>query len=384
MAVVTGPRSVSAGGAYGGPMFQLKNYDHLEFYVGNALQSAYFYRSAFGFKLIAYSGLETGVRDHASYLLEQGSIRFVLTTPLTPEHPAAAHWVQHGDGVKAIVMQVNDVQAAYEETTGKGARSIQPPTVLDDANGSVTVASIATFGDTIHTFIDRSQYRGVFLPGFEPVEKDGVYRPVALECVDHVVGNVEDRAMNSWVEYYERVFGFHKFWSVDDKQLHTEFSALRSTVMASPNEVVKFPINEPATARRKSQIQEYVDFYRAAGVQHIAMHTSDIIETVRKMQENGVQFLDIPMSYYDTLEARVGRIDEDIRSLAKLGILVDRDEHGYLLQLFTKPIEDRPTVFLEVIQRKGGRSFGVGNFKALFESIEREQARRGNLEPMGG
>ncbi len=360
-------------------MWSINNYDHLEFFVGNAKQSAYYYRAAFGFKLVAYAGLETGIRDRASYVLEQGTIRFVLTTPLTPEHPACAHWVKHGDGVRAITLLVDNVQTAHDETVANGAHSVKAPHVVSDANGEVLMASIATYGDTIHTFVDRSKYRGVFLPGYEPVEKDIICRPVALQFVDHVVGNVEDHQMNRWVEYYERVFGFHRFWSVDDKQLHTEYSSLRSTVVANPSEIIKMPLNEPAEGKRKSQIQEYVDFYRSAGVQHIAMHTDDIIETVCKLRENGVEFLDIPQSYYDVLEARVGKLDEDMRTLAKLGILVDRDEHGYMLQLFTKTIEDRPTVFLEVIQRKGGRSFGVGNFKALFESIEREQAKRGNL-----
>lgn len=357
----------------------IKNYDHLEFIVGNAKQAAYYYRSAFGFRLTAVAGLETGVRDRASYVLEQGDIRFVLTTPLTPDHPFAEHHKQHGDGVRAITLVVDDVAAAYHDTIAKGAKSVAEPHVAEDRNGTVQTASIATFGDTIHTFIDRTKYRGVFLPGYEPVERDRIQRPAALQLIDHVVGNMEWNRMNTWVEYYERVFGFHRFWSVDDKQLHTEYSALRSTVVASPNERIKFPINEPAAGTRKSQIEEYVDYYRSAGVQHIAMHTENIIESVTKLRENGVEFLKIPANYYETLEARVGKIDEDVKTLANLGILVDRDEHGYLLQLFTKPVEDRPTLFLEVIQRKGGQSFGVGNFKALFEAIERDQAARGNL-----
>lgn len=359
--------------------WKILGYDHLEFYVGNAKQSAYYYRAAFGFQLTAYAGLETGLRDRASYVLEQGTIRFVLTTPLTPDHYAAEHWKQHGDGVRAISLLVDDVPAAYRDTVAKGARSVAEPHIAHDANGDILTASVATYGDTIHTFVDRTKYRGVFMPGYEPCGKDIVYRAAALQAVDHVVGNVEDQQMNSWVEYYERVFGFHKFWSVDDKQLHTEFSSLRSTVVASPDEIIKMPINEPAQGKRKSQIQEYVDFYRSAGVQHVAMHTDNIIESVTKLRENGVVFLTVPQTYYDALESRVGTLDEDLKTLATLGILVDRDEHGYLLQLFTMPLEDRPTVFLEVIQRKGGRSFGVGNFKALFESIEREQAKRGNL-----
>ncbi len=360
-------------------MIQIRDYDHLEFYVGNAKQSAYYYRAMLGFKLVAYAGLETGVRTHASYLLQQGDIRFVLTTPYGPEHPAADHIKLHGDGVKAITLAVEDVDGSYNETIAKGAKSLQNPTTLEDKNGSVRMASIATYGDTIHTFINRKNYKGIFLPGFEPIKKDTLCRPVALQFLDHVVGNVEWNKMDTWVQYYERVFGFHKFWSVDDKILHTQYSALNSTVMSDKTEKIKFPINEPAPALKKSQIEEYCDYYRSAGVQHIAMHTDNIVETVSKLRENGAEFLHIPGNYYETLLDRVGKIDEDVKTLAKLGILVDRDEHGYLLQLFTKPIEDRPTVFLEVIQRKGGKSFGIGNFKALFESIEREQAARGNL-----
>ncbi|MBI2346946.1 MAG: 4-hydroxyphenylpyruvate dioxygenase [Deltaproteobacteria bacterium] len=360
-------------------MPKILDYDHLEFFVGNAKQAAYYYRMAFGFRLTAVAGLETGVRDRASYLLEQGTIRFVLTTPLGPEHPAADHHKLHGDGVRSVALLVDDVPGMYRQTTANGAKGIQEPTELTGPDGSVQIASVATYGDTIHTFIDRSKYTGIFLPGYQPVEKDTLSRPANLQLVDHVVGNVEWHSMEKWVEYYERVFGFHKFWSVDDKQLYTEYSALRSTVVADPTERVKFPINEPAKAKRKSQIEEYVDYYRSAGVQHVAMHTENIIETVTKLRENGVEFLRIPSSYYETLEQRVGKIDEDVKTLARLGVLVDRDEYGYLLQLFTKPVEDRPTLFLEVIQRKGGRSFGLGNFKALFEAIERDQAARGNL-----
>ena len=358
---------------------KIQDYDHIEFYVGNARQAAHYYRTIFGFKLIAYAGLETGVRTQASYLLEQGSIRFVLTTPLTTDHPAADHIKKHGDGVRGVNLIVEDVDAAYQETTSRGAKGLQPPTTVDDKNGAIRTASVATYGDTIHTFVNRKGYQGIFFPGFEPVERDSLSRPAGLQVIDHVVGNVESQKMNNWVNYYERIFGFHRFWSVDDKVLHTEFSALNSTVMANDSERIKMPINEPAPALRKSQIEEYVDYYRSAGVQHIAMHTADIIESVSKLRENGVEFLKIPPTYYETLEKRVGKIDEDIKTLAKLGILVDRDEHGYLLQLFTQPVEDRPTLFFEVIQRKGGRSFGVGNFKALFEAIERDQARRGNL-----
>ncbi len=360
-------------------MWKIHDYDYLEFFVGNAKQSAYYYRAAFGFELVAYAGLETGVRDRASYLLQQGTIRFLLTTPLTPDHYAADHIKLHGDGVRAIALLVDDVDAAYRDTTAKGARGVDAPRLFEDCNGQVKMASIATFGDTIHTFVERSRYKGCFLPGFEPMDRDVIVRPAALKFVDHVVGNLEWNKMNSWVEYYERVFGFHKFWSVDDKQLHTDYSALKSTVVADPSERIKMPLNEPAEGKRKSQIEEYCDFYRSAGVQHIAMHTDDIIESVAKLRENGVEFLRIPDTYYEQLEQRVGQIDEDVRKLAQLGILVDRDEHGYLLQLFTRPLEDRPTLFLEVIQRKGGRSFGVGNFKALFEAIEREQEKRGNL-----
>jgi len=360
-------------------MWKILDYDHLEFFVGNAKQAAYYYRVAYGFKLKAYAGLETGVRDRASYLLEQGKIRWVLTTPLGPEHIAADHLKKHGDGVRGINLIVDNVEEAYRDTVAKGAKGVQPPTVLEDKNGSVKSASVATYGDTLHTFIERGNYRGVFLPGFKPIEKDLLCRNAALSFIDHVVGNVEWHSRTKWVDYYEKVFGFHKFWSVDDKVLHTDYSALNSTVVSSSDEKIKFPINEPAKGKRKSQIEEYCDYYRSAGVQHIAMHTDDIIEAVSKLRENGVEFLKIPQTYYDTLIERVGKIDEDIKTLAKLGILVDRDEHGYLLQLFTKPVEDRPTLFLEVIQRKGGRSFGIGNFKALFEAIERDQAARGNL-----
>lgn len=360
-------------------MWKIQDYDHLEFYVGNAKQAAFFYRKAFGFRLRAYAGLETGIRDRASYLLEQGNIRFVLTTPLGPEHPAADHIKKHGDGVRSINLIVDDVDQAFQETTSRGAKAVQKPTLVEDKQGAIKIASVGTFGDTIHTFVDRKNYKGIFWPGFEEIEKDPLCRPTELQGVDHVVGNVESKKMNHWVDYYEKAFGFHRFWSVDDKVLHTEFSALNSTVMASPSERIKMPINEPAPALRKSQIEEYVEFYRSAGVQHIAMHTPDIIESVSKLRENGVEFLQIPSTYYETLQERVGKIDEEIKTLARLGILVDRDEHGYLLQLFTQPVEDRPTLFLEVIQRKGGRSFGVGNFKALFEAIERDQARRGNL-----
>ena len=359
--------------------WKILDYDHLEFFVGNAKQQAYYYRAALGFTLKAYAGLETGVRTHASYLLQQGNIRFVLTTPLGPEHIAAEHIKKHGDGVRSITLQVDDCEAAYRDTLSKGATSVTAPHVVEDSSGSVKTASIATYGDTLHTFLERKNYKGIFLPGFEAIEKDILCRPTELKFIDHVVGNVEWHKMNDWVDYYEKVFGFHRFWSVDDKTLHTEYSALNSTVVSDRSGKIKFPINEPAQGKRKSQIEEYCDYYRSAGVQHIAMHTNDIIEAVTKLTENGVEFLRIPASYYEALEQRVGKIDEDMKTLGKLGILVDRDEHGYMLQLFTKPIEDRPTVFLEVIQRKGAKSFGIGNFKALFEAIERDQAARGNL-----
>jgi 4-hydroxyphenylpyruvate dioxygenase len=354
--------------------------DHIEFYVGNAKQAAFFYRAAFGFSLVAYRGPETGTRDRVSYVLQQGTIRFVLTTPLSSSGEIAAHIARHGDGVKSIALWVDDAQRAWEETTQRGARSVARPEEAHDEHGSVRLSSIAIYGDTIHTFVERRAYDGPFLPGFVALPAtDSVARPAGLLHIDHVVGNVGWGQMNTWVQFYQNVMGFRMFKHFDDEDISTEYSALMSKVMANGNEKIRFPINEPAEGRKKSQIEEYLDFYDGPGVQHIAMATDDIIDTVAKLSSNSVDFLTVPTTYYDDLTARVGRIDEPLDELAKLGILVDRDDEGYMLQIFTKPVEDRPTVFYEVIQRKGSRSFGKGNFKALFEAIEREQARRGNL-----
>ena len=357
----------------------LKGTDHIEFYVGNARQSAYFYRAAFGMSLVAYAGPETGRRDRASYVLQQGKVRFVLTTALRADSEIAAHVHKHGDGVRAIALWVDDARSAWEETTKRGARSVQEPTVSEDGDGRVVTASIAAYGDTIHTFVERKDYHGIFFPGYQPMPPDNVARPVGLLHVDHIVGNVGWGAMNEWVDFYARVMGFSLYQHFDDKDISTEYSALMSKVMANGNGYVKFPINEPAEGRRKSQIEEYLDFYSGPGVQHMALATKDILTTVTKMQRQGVSFLTVPHSYYAELQSRVGKIDEPVEELERLGILVDRDDEGYMLQIFTRPVEDRPTVFYEIIQRKGSRSFGKGNFKALFEAIEREQALRGNL-----
>lgn len=359
--------------------FPINGTDYIEFWVGNAKQSQLFYRAAFGFKLVAYRGPETGVRDRASYLLEQGKIRLVLTTPMGPEGDIAAHIALHGDGVRDMAFWVDDCRDAYAKAIARGAVSVQEPTVMKDDGGEVIIAGIRTYGDTIHSIVERRNYKGLFLPGF--VKADSPYQPdsVGLKYVDHCVGNVELGKMNHWVQFYSDVLGFYNLLSFDDKTISTEYSALMSKVMSNGNGRIKFPINEPASGKKKSQIEEYLDFYRGPGVQHIAVATDDIITTVRQLKARGVEFLTIPKSYYETVLDRVGKIDEDIAPLAELGILVDRDDEGYLLQIFTKPIEDRPTLFFEIIQRKGAKSFGAGNFKALFESIEREQAKRGNL-----
>ena len=351
--------------------------DHVEFYVGNAKQAAYYYAHAFGFSVVAYSGLETGVRDRASYVLQQGKVRFVLTAPLGPEGPIAEHIQRHGDGVKDIALTVEDVDRAWNGTTKRGARSIQEPHDVTDEHGTVRRAAIATYGDTIHTLVDRSKYRGAFMPSFAPTGMAAADGP--LLYIDHMVGNVALGDMNRYVAYYRDVMGFSQWQHFDDKDISTEYSALMSKVMADGSGRIKFPINEPAEGRRKSQIEEYLDYYRGPGVQHIALATKDIISTVGRLRDSGVAFLTVPKTYYEALPDRVGTIDEDVATLGRLGILVDRDEEGYLLQLFTKPVEDRPTMFYEIIQRKGSRGFGKGNFKALFESIEREQALRGNL-----
>jgi 4-hydroxyphenylpyruvate dioxygenase len=353
--------------------------DHIEFYVGNARQAAYFYRAAFGMSLVAYAGPETGRRDRASYVLQQGKVRFVLTTALRSDSEIAGHVHRHGDGVRAIALWVDDARSAWLETTSRGAKSVQEPTEVSDGDGRVVIASIAAYGDTVHTFVERKDYRGVFYPGYKAVANDAIARPVGLLHVDHIVGNVGWNAMNEWVGFYSKVMGFSLYQHFDDNDISTEYSALMSKVMANSTGYVKFPINEPAEGRRKSQIEEYLDFYGGPGVQHMALATNDIVATVTQMQRQGVDFLTVPHSYYSDLQARIGKIDEPIEELERLGILVDRDDEGYMLQIFTRPVEDRPTVFYEIIQRKGSRSFGKGNFKALFEAIEREQASRGNL-----
>ena len=354
--------------------------DHVEFYVGNAKQSAHYYRSAFGHSLVAYSGPETGQREKVSYVLQQEKIRLVLTTPLAPDGPIADHIKLHGDGVKIIALWVDDAETAYRETTKRGGRGIMEPRIMKDDKGEVKLSAIAAYGETIHTFIERKNYKGVFLPGFVDVPgPDTVARPAGLKYIDHMVGNVGWGQMNVWVKFYQDVMGFRLYQHFDDKDISTDFSALMSKVMANGNDRIKFPINEPAEGKKKSQIEEYLDFYRGSGVQHIAMLTDDILKTVAKLREQGVEFLRVPHTYYEELTDRVGKIDEPIEELDRLGILVDRDDEGYMLQIFTKPVEDRPTLFYEIIQRKGSKSFGKGNFKALFEAIEREQELRGNL-----
>jgi 4-hydroxyphenylpyruvate dioxygenase len=353
--------------------------DYIEFYVGNAKQASYYYRTAFGFRLVAYAGPETGVRDRASYVLQQGKVRLMLTTPMGPDSEISEHIKRHGDGVKVLALWVDDAERSWMETTSRGARSAGAPTTLTDAHGEVKVASIHTYGDTIHTFVERRNYNGFFMPGYEAMDDGFQTEPVGLLYVDHCVGNVELGQMNEWVRFYEDVMGFKLLLTFDDKDISTEYSALMSKVVSNGTGYVKFPINEPAEGKKKSQIDEYLEFYHGPGVQHIAIATNDIVHTVKELKRRGVQFLQVPKTYYDDLLDRVGPIDEDIEPLRDLGILVDRDDEGYLLQLFSKPVEDRPTLFYEIIQRKGAQSFGKGNFKALFEAIEREQARRGNL-----
>ena len=364
----------------GSPDFlPLNGTDYVEFYVGNAKQSAYYYQSAWGYELVAYAGLETGVKDRASYVLQQGKIRLVLTTSFDPASDITKHHVQHGDGVKVLALWVDDAEKSFNETVKRGAKpAIQPQTIKDE-NGEVKIASIHTYGDTIHTFVERKNYKGIFLPGYKPAKSLLKTSPVGLKVVDHCVGNVELGQMNQWVKFYEDVMGFKLLITFDDTDISTEFTSLMSKVVSNGNGYVKFPINEPAKGKKKSQIDEYLEFYRGSGVQHIALLTEDIISTVTELRKRGVEFLYVPETYYDDLFGRVGKIDEDIEKIKALNILVDRDEEGYLLQLFTKPVEDRPTVFFEIIQRKGAKSFGKGNFKALFEAIEREQDRRGTL-----
>ena len=353
--------------------------DYVEFYVGNAKQAAHFYKTAFGFQSLAYSGPETGVKDRASYAIRQNKLTLLLTTPIRANNLIADHIYKHGDGVKALALAVEDAASAWEETTKRGGKSYMEPKTLSDKHGEVVMSGIHTYGDVVHLFIERENYRGPFMPGFRKWESN--YNPpqTGLQYVDHCVGNVALGQMNPWVKFYEDVMGFRNILSFDDKDISTEYSALMSKVMSNGNGFVKFPINEPAEGKKKSQVDEYLEFYDGEGVQHVAMATKNIIETVTDLQKRGVEFLQIPTAYYDTLLDRVGHIDEELNALKRLGILVDRDDEGYLLQIFTKPVEDRPTLFFEIIQRKGAKSFGKGNFKALFEAIEREQAARGNL-----
>ena len=359
--------------------FPINGTDFVEFWVGNARQSAAYYQHCWGYRLIAYRGPETGTRDRASYVLEQGKIRFILTSALGPEGPVADHVARHGDGVRDIAFWVDDARDAFAKAIARGARAVQEPTVSEDEDGKVVVAAIRTYGDTIHSIVERGAYRGPFLPGFQPLSSRIVPPVVGLQYVDHCVGNVELGKMNEWVAFYRDVLGFTQLVSFDDKDISTEYSALMSKVMANGNLRIKFPINEPAPGRKKSQIDEYLEFYRGAGVQHVAIATNDIVQSVSALQSRGIEFLRVPSAYYDTVLDRVGKIDEALEPLRELGILIDRDDEGYLLQIFTRPVQDRPTLFYEIIQRKGAKSFGKGNFKALFEAIEREQAARGNL-----
>lgn len=361
----------------------LRKIDHVRFVVGNARQSAYFYRNAFGFDVIAYTGLETRTKHEAGYVMRQGDITFVLTSPLDPRHHEAYRVVQHGDGVQDIAIEVDNVREAYNTAVTRGGVGVIGPTALEDEHGVYEYATIRAYGDTTHTFVNRDRYKGVFAPGYKPLDADRysphTFKDVGLIAIDHIVGNVEEGRMNEWVGFYEKVLGFNQLISFDDKDISTEYSALMSKVVQNGTGRIKFPINEPARSRRRSQIEEYLQFYHGPGVQHIAMSTENIVESVRAMRANDVSFLRVPQAYYDALPQRIGKIDEDIHDLAELGILVDRDDEGYMLQIFTKPVADRPTLFFEIIQRQGSRSFGKGNFKALFEAIEREQDRRGTL-----
>ncbi|MGK2864105.1 MAG: 4-hydroxyphenylpyruvate dioxygenase [Chitinophagaceae bacterium] len=358
----------------------LEGTDYVEFYVGNAKQASHYYITAFGFQPLAYAGPETGFKDIASYAVRQNKLTFVLTTALRPDNDIANHIYKHGDGVRAISLRVKDAVSAWEETTRRGAKSYMEPKHLKDDDGEVVMSGIHTYGDTVHLFIERKNYKGAFLPGYRPWINP-LFKPsdAGLLYVDHCVGNVDWNGMNPWVKFYEDVMGFRNILTFDDNDISTEYSALMSKVMSSGNGFVKFPINEPAEGKKKSQVEEYLEFYNGEGVQHVALATNDIVKTVKDLMNRGVEFLQVPTTYYDDLLGRVGKIDEDIDSLKELGILVDRDNEGYLLQLFSRPVEDRPTLFFEIIQRKGAQSFGKGNFKALFEAIEREQEARGNL-----
>lgn len=355
--------------------------DYVEMYVGNAKQAAHYYKTAFGFEDLAYAGLETGERGKTSYVLQQGKIRLVLTTPLDPESEAAEHLRIHGDGVKVIALTVDNAFDAFEQTVKRGAKPYMTPKILEDKSkrGLVRMSGIHTYGSTVHIFVERTNYSGPFLPGYEKLETGYEPGTKGLKYIDHMVGNVEMGTMNTWADYYANIMGFANLITFDDKDISTEYTALMSKVMTNGNGFIKFPINEPAIGKKNSQVQEFLDFYRGPGCQHIAVATDDIVFTVSEMKKSGVEFLHVPGTYYDTVAKRVGKISEDLEELKKWGIMVDRDEEGYLLQIFTKPVEDRPTLFFEIIQRKGARSFGKGNFQALFESIEAEQARRGTL-----
>ncbi|PWU02240.1 MAG: 4-hydroxyphenylpyruvate dioxygenase [Bacteroidetes bacterium] len=357
----------------------LQGTDYVEFYVGNAKQAAHYYKTAFGFQSLAYAGPETGIKDKVSYAIRQNKLTFVLTTPLRNANPIADHIYKHGDGVKALALRVDDANSAWKETTKRGARSWLEPVELSDSEGKVVMSGIHTYGDTVHLFIERKNYEGAFMPGYKKWESNYNPTDTGLMYVDHCVGNVGWNQMNRWVKFYEEVMGFRNILSFDDNDISTEYSALMSKVMSNGNGFVKFPINEPAEGKKKSQVEEYLDYYNGEGCQHVALATNNIIETVKALSSRGLEFLTVPSSYYDELFDRVGKIDEDLKPLSELGILVDRDDEGYLLQIFSKPVEDRPTLFYEIIQRKGAKSFGKGNFKALFEAIEREQEKRGNL-----
>ena len=358
----------------------LEGTDYVEFYVGNAKQAAHYYMSAFGFQALAYAGPETGIKDKVSYAVRQHKLTFVLTTPLKPGNEIADHVYKHGDGVKALALRVSDAANAWKETIKRGAHSAMEPMTVNDESGDLVMSGIHTYGDTVHLFIERKNYNGIFMPGYKEWGNP-YFQPAdtGLQYVDHCVGNVGWHQMNPWVSFYENVMGFRNILTFDDEDISTEYSALMSKVMSNGNGFVKFPINEPAEGKKKSQVEEYLEYYNGEGVQHVALATNDIVKTVTELRKRGVEFLQVPTSYYDDLLERVGHIDEDLAPLKELGILVDRDHEGYLLQLFTKPVEDRPTLFFEIIQRKGAQSFGKGNFKALFEAIEREQAARGNL-----
>ena len=357
----------------------LQGTDYVEFYVGNAKQAAHFYKTAFGFQSLAYAGPETGVKDKASYVIRQNKLTFILTTPVRANNEIADHIYKHGDGVKVIALKVDDATSAWKETTKRGAKSYMEPKILKDDSGEIVMSGIHIYGETVHVFIERKNYSGVFMPGYREWKTDYNPTDTGLLYVDHCVGNVGWNQMNPWVKFYQDVMGFRNILTFDDKDISTEYSALMSKVMSNGNGFVKFPINEPAEGKKKSQVEEYLDFYDGEGVQHVAIATNNIIETVSELQKRGVEFLKIPASYYTDVLDRVGHIDEDLVPLKDLGILIDRDDEGYLLQIFSKPVEDRPTLFFEIIQRKGAKSFGKGNFKALFEAIEREQAERGNL-----